>query len=58
MDSQTKITIILDYFIDHPEKNFDTSFLYSLQESIDEYGKLTPAQERAVENVITKWRIL
>lgn len=58
IDAQEKITIILDYFLDHKDKQFDTAYVYDLQEKLDEYGSLTKAQERALENIITSWKIL
>lgn len=58
MDQQEKITLIIDYFLNHKDKKFDTTYVYDLQEKLDEYGALTKAQERALENIITRWGIL
>lgn len=58
IDAQEKITIILDYFLDHKDKQFDTTYVYDLQSKLDEYGSLTKAQERALENIICSWKIL
>lgn len=58
IDAQEKITIILDYFLDHKDKQFDTTYVYDLQSKLDEYGSLTKSQERALENIICSWKIL
>jgi len=36
---------------------FCTSFCYSLQDAIDEYGELTEAQRSALENIAFKWNM-
>lgn len=37
--------------------NFDTTFVETMQDSLDEYGYLTNAQFVALETIIEKWRV-
>lgn len=58
IDAQEKISIIIDYFLQHKDKKFDLGFVSDMQERIDEGFELTKPQERALENIITKFGIL
>ena len=46
---------ILSWADDHPE--FDTSFVYSLQDDISSGLEPTPRQLQALENIIREWRV-
>jgi len=56
-DPQEKITKIIDWTIENPDYNFNASFIYSCQEALDEFGKLTERQEQALDNIIKTWII-
>ncbi len=56
-DQQEKITLILDWHTENKHLNFDPSFVTDLQEKLDEFGKLTPAQEKALDRIIQRWEI-
>jgi len=46
---------ILDWSDENPE--FDPSFVYSLQEQLEADRELSPAQIRALRNIINGWDI-
>lgn len=56
-DVQEKITLILNWAEENPGKGFDTMFVVDLQEKLDEWGELKPAQEDALDNIISRWGI-
>lgn len=58
MDSQEKITLIINWSEANKHKKFDTTHVYNLQEKLDMFGKLTPAQDRSLENIIVKWGMM
>lgn len=58
LDAQEKINIIIDYFMDHKRKRFDATFVNEMQEILDNGDELTPSQERALENIITKFEMI
>ena len=57
MNTQEKITAIIDWSLENRDKRFNSIFVYDLQEKLDEFGKLTRAQERSLDNIIEKWGI-
>ena len=57
MTTQEKITAIIDWSLENRDKRFNSTFVYDLQEKLDEFGKLTRAQERSLDNIIEKWGI-
>ena len=56
MDSQEKIDLIIEWAMD--KKKFDLGFVMEMANKLDEGGKLTKQQERALDNIIEKCRIL
>lgn len=56
MDEQEKIDMVMTW-ADEKDRGFDTEFVESLQESLDNYGSLTVAQENALDNIIEQWHI-
>ena len=55
MDDQEKIDLILDWAESHPE--FDPEFVDTMQNALERFGSLTPAQSDALDNIITRFRI-
>lgn len=55
MSDEEKIEMVLEWAEDHP--NFDTTFIESLQEALQQYDELTPAQSRGLDNIIYRFRI-
>lgn len=53
--SQQKINAVIRWA--RSRKWFDTEFVESLQEKLDEYGELTSAQEEGLDNIIKKFKI-
>jgi hypothetical protein len=37
--------------------SFDTKFVYSIEEALDEYGSLTTRQRIAINRIIDRWHI-
>lgn len=57
MDSQEKITLIIDWVQDNPEAGFDTTYVYDLQDKLDKYGALTKNQDIALDNIIARFEM-
>lgn len=55
MSDEEKIEMVLEWAEDHP--NFDTTFIESLQEALQQYDELTPAQSKGLDNIIYRFRI-
>ena len=55
MDDEQKIDMVLEWAESRP--NFDTEFIHSLKEALDEYDELTYSQSEALDNIIKKFRI-
>lgn len=49
--------MILDWHADNKHSGFDPTFVTDLQDKLDEFGKLTPSQEKALDRIIQKWNI-
>jgi hypothetical protein len=58
MDAQDKITLIIDWHLENKHKPFDPTFVYDLQEKIDEFGSISKQQERSLDNIIIKWGMM
>jgi hypothetical protein len=56
MNSEDKIELIKEYSIDHP--NFNLDFIDSLEDAISTYGDLTSNQDEALDNIISKYRMI
>ena len=41
----------------HLPDSFSLSFIYDMEGALNEWGSLTPNQERAVENIYKKYRV-
>lgn len=54
-DYSEKIDAILNWARSKP--NFDTEFVESVENQLNERGDLTSAQEEALDNIIEKFRI-
>lgn len=50
-----KIYAILDYA--DSRSSFDTDFIYSIKDYYETHGELSLAQEDALDNIITRFRI-
>lgn len=55
MTDEEMVQLVLDWAESHPK--FDTSFVESLAESLEEFDELTPNQRAALENIIAKFHI-
>ena len=55
VDPHELIGRILLWAEDHP--SFDTSFVESIQEKFAQFGRLTPRQIAALENIVIRWQI-
>lgn len=55
MNSEEKIELILNWAKAHPR--FDVSYVWSVKDGLEKWGKLTPAQDQALSNIIRKWKI-
>ncbi|MCF0254352.1 MAG: hypothetical protein HUK26_08480 [Duodenibacillus sp.] len=55
MDCAEKIDLILSWADDVPA--FDTGYVESLKDFLDDRGWLTDAQEEALDNIIDRWHI-
>lgn len=55
MSDEEKIEMVLEWAEDHPK--FDTSFVESLREALEQYDELTPSQSHALNNIIERFRI-
>lgn len=56
MDDEELLEIFEEYAENH--KNFDGSFGESLREALDQCGELTCGQKDALENVVSKFRMI
>jgi hypothetical protein len=54
-DAQDLLDVIYDFAASHPA--FETDFVDSLQNQLDERGYLTRNQMSALRRIITKWHI-
>lgn len=57
LPSNEKIDLVLDWFGDRPDINFDTTFVENLRESFFRTRQLTERQEAALDNIIDSWHI-
>lgn len=57
LHDQEIITAIIDYFMEHQEKEFDLGFVCSCQEYLDQHNVLTYSQRMALNNMLGKFRI-
>lgn len=48
---------ILNWSREEENEYFDSSFVEDLQCKLEEFGELTPKQEKALENIIVKFDI-
>lgn len=55
MDPQDRIDMVMEYASEHPR--FDTTFIESLQDALNQYGSLTHGQSAALDNIIAKFGI-
>ena len=51
------INAIFQWSKEDDNSEFDTSFIESLSEKLDQFGELTPRQEQALTNIVEKWEI-
>jgi len=49
------IDLIYEYAADH--KSFDTEFVDSISEALEQYGELTYSQSSACENIVKRFRM-
>ena len=54
-DDQELLEICDEYAEDHP--SFNTEFIDSLKDALEEYDELTCGQRSALENIIKKFRM-
>lgn len=55
MDEYEMIELIKEYGMSH--ENFDSSFVFSIEEWLSEGNELTGAQHSALENIIEKFHM-
>lgn len=55
VDDSTLVEAVLDWALEQP--NFDTSFLESLQDWLDDNDCLTEGQRQAVEKIVHKYDV-
>lgn len=56
MTLEAKLELILTW-ADESGIDFDTTFVVDLQNKFHKYGNLTERQEKALDNIIERWRI-
>jgi hypothetical protein len=55
-DAEDKIEAILEWHREE-SKDFDPSFVLDLQEKIEDGRDLSEGQEKALDNIIKKWKV-
>lgn len=56
MDDETNLELAERYAAEHD--TFDSSFIESLRERFDDRGNLSEAQSTALENIVTRFRMI